>query len=178
MNPYHRAPIMPVVSLPQTIDPFKWADRATQVVADVPLVQFTRLAADLVNTNGSVQVNCRFERDAQKMAFLRGDVATTVTLICQRCLETMELPLQVTIDLALVYDEDHAKKLSEDTDYLVVVEQEVVLAEIIEDELLLNIPFTPMHEACDALPYQAEIEGDVPAPVKENPFQVLTTLKK
>ena len=76
MNPYHRAPIMPVVSLPQTIDPFKWADRATQVVADVPLVQFTRLAADLVNTNGSVQVNCRFERDAQKMAFLRGDVAT------------------------------------------------------------------------------------------------------
>ena len=112
---------MPVVSLPPTIDPFKWADRATQVVADVPLVQFTRLAADLVHTNGSVQVNCRFERDAQKMAFLRGDVATTVALTCQRCLETMELPLQVTIDLALVYDEDHAKKLPEDADYLVKV---------------------------------------------------------
>ncbi len=178
MNPYHRAPIMPVVSLPQTIDPFKWADRATQVVADVPLAQFTRLAADLVHTNGSVQVDCRFERNAQKMAFLRGTVATTVTLICQRCLEAMELPLQITIDLALVYDEDHAKKLSEDTDYLVVAEQGVVLAEIIEDELLLNVPFTPMHEACDALPYQAEVEVEEAAPVKENPFQVLAALKK
>lgn len=177
MNPYYRAPIMPVTSLPSAIEPFKWADRATHVVVDVPLAQFTRLAADLVHTNGTVQVDCRFERDAQKMAFLRGDIATTVALTCQRCLETMELPLQITIDLALVYDEDHAKKLSEESDYLVVPEQGVVLAEIIEDELLLNVPFTPMHEACDALPYQADIE-EVAAPVKENPFQVLAALKK
>lgn len=168
---------MPVVSLPAAIEPFKWADRATQVVVDVPLAQFTRLAADLVHTNGSVQVNCRFERDAQRMAFLRGEIATVVTLTCQRCLEAMELPVQTTIDLALVYDEEHAEKLAEDVDYLVVPEQGVVLAEIIEDELLLNIPFTPMHDDCDGLAYE-QSDDIAEQPVKENPFQVLAALKK
>ena len=167
---------MPVVSLPAAIEPFKWADRATQVVVDVPLAQFTRLAADLVHTNGSVQVNCRFERDAQRMAFLRGEASTEVTLICQRCLEPMQLPVQTVFDLALVYDEDHAKKLAEDVDYLVVAEQGLILAEIIEDELLLNVPFTPMHDECDGLVYQQTEE--IAQPVKENPFQVLAALKK
>ncbi|PTQ89377.1 YceD family protein [Agitococcus lubricus] len=175
MNPYHRAPIMPVVSLPAAVEPFKWADRATQVVADVPLAKFTRLAADLVTTEGSVQVNCRFERNAQRIAFLRGDLATNVSLTCQRCLEPMNLSIQTTIDLALVHDEDEADKLPEDADYIVVAEQDVALAEIIEDELLLNVPYTPMHDHCESLQYK---QVDVAAPVKENPFQVLAALKK
>ena len=48
-------------------------------------------------------------------------------------------------------------------------------AEIIEDELLLNVPYTPMHEDCDALSYKQIEEA---APVKENPFQALAALKK
>ena len=175
INPYYRAPIMPVVSLPAAIEPFKWADRATHVVVDVPLAQFTRLTADVVNTNGSVKIDCRFERNAQRRAYLRGEASTVITLTCQRCLEAMQLPIQTTIDLALVHDEDEAEKLPEDADYLVLPEQGVVLAEIIEDELLLNVPYTPMHEDCDALSYK---QIDEAAPVKENPFQVLAALKK
>mgnify|MGYP000051729119 FL=1 len=132
---------------------------------------------DLVHTNGSVHVNCRFERDAQRRAFLRGDIATVVTLTCQRCLETMELSVQATIDLALVYDEEHAEKLAEDVDYLVAPEQGLVLAEVIEDELLLNIPFTPMHDDCEPIAF-AQPDEPVEQPVKENPFQVLAALKK
>lgn len=64
-----------------------------------------------------------------------------VALICQRCLEPMELLVHATIDLALLHKEEHAERLPEDADYLVVEEQDVVLAEIIEDELLLNISF-------------------------------------
>nr|MBP8020727.1 hypothetical protein [Agitococcus sp.] len=62
---------------------------------------------------------------------------------------------------------------------LVVEEQDVVLAEIIEDELLLNIPFTPMHDDCDSLSFeQPEEETVAIEPVKENPFLVLAALKK
>jgi hypothetical protein len=67
--PYHHAPIMSVTSLPAAIEPFKWADRTTQVVVDVPLAKFSRLAADLVHTNGTVKLDCRFERDAQHGLF-------------------------------------------------------------------------------------------------------------
>lgn len=166
---------MPIVSLPTAIEPFKWADRAAHVVVDVPLAQFTRLAADLVDTNGSVHIDCRFERNAQRRAYLRGEVSTVITLTCQRCLEAMPLAIQATIDLALVHDEDEAEKLLEDADYLVLPEQGVVLADIIEDELLLNVPYTPVHDDCHALSYKQE---DVAAPIKENPFQALAALKK
>jgi uncharacterized protein len=166
---------MPVVTLPTAIEPFKWADRATHVVVDVPLAQFTRLATDLVNTNGSVHIDCHFERNAQRRAYLRGEVKTVIHLTCQRCLEVMQLPIQTTLNLALVHDEDEAEKLPEEADYLVLPEQGVVLAEIIEDELLLNVPYTPMHEDCDALSYK---QADVAAPIKENPFQALAALKK
>jgi len=170
---------MSVTSLPAAIEPFKWADRTTQVVVDVPLVKFSRLTTDLVHTNGSVKLNCQFERDAQHVAYLRGEASTVVTLICQRCLEPMELLVHATIDLALLHKEEHAERLPEDADYLVVEEQDVVLAEIIEDELLLNIPFTPMHDDCDSLSFeQPEEETVAIEPVKENPFLVLAALKK
>jgi hypothetical protein len=77
-----------------------------------------------------------------------------------------------------VHKEEHAERLPEDADYLVVEEQDVVLAEIIEDELLLNIPFTPMHDDCDSLPFEQPEEETAPEPVKENPFLVLAALKK
>ena len=170
---------MSVTSLPAAIEPFKWADRTTQVVVDVPLAKFSRLAADLVHTNGTVKLDCRFERDTQHVAYLRGEASTVVTLICQRCLEPMELLVHATIDLALLHKEEHAERLPEDADYLVVEEQDVVLAEIIEDELLLNIPFTPMHDDCDSLSFEQPEEQTVAIePVKENPFLVLAALKK
>jgi uncharacterized protein len=170
---------MSVISLPAAIEPFKWADRATQVVVDVPLAKFSRLAADLVHTNGSVKLDVRFERDAQRVAFLRGEASTVVTMICQRCLETMELPVSASIDLALLHKEEHSERLPDDVDYIVVAEQDVVLAEIIEDELLLNVPFTPMHDDCESLAFeQPEEETTIAPPVKENPFQVLAALKK
>jgi len=80
------------------------------------------------------------------------------------------------VELALMHDEDDAERLSDDKDYLVVPEQGLVLADILEDELLLAIPYIPSHESCE-LEYRNP-EEPVGEPRRENPFQVLTALKK
>lgn len=167
---------MPVLSLPTAIEPYKWADRAAHVEADVPLASFPRLCEGLTQTEGVVRVRCRFERDAQHVAWLRGELETAVTLTCQRCMEDMVLPVAVTVELALVHDEDYAERLADDADYLVAPEQGLVLADILEDELLLAIPYIPAHEDCDLGVRSVEA---APAEVhRENPFQVLAALKK
>ena len=169
---------MPVPYLPAAIEPFKWADRAAQVVADVPLASFPRLCEGLNDHEGIVQVRCRLEREAEvrHVAWLRGTLETVVTLTCQRCLEPLALPVSVTVDLALVHDEEDAERLSDDTDYLVVAEQGLVLAEILEDELLLAIPFIPAHESCELKVRTVEVSGEDSR--RENPFQVLAALNK
>lgn len=167
---------MPVLSLPAAIEPFKWADRAAHVEADVPLATFLRLSEGLVRREGVVKVRCRFERDAQHVAWLRGELEAELTLTCQRCLEPLVLPVAVSVDLALVQDEEYAERLSDDADYLVVPEQGLVLAEILEDELLLAVPYIPMHDACE--PGYRSPDHPVTETRRENPFQVLAALKK
>jgi uncharacterized metal-binding protein YceD (DUF177 family) len=83
------------------------------------------------------------------LLYLRGEASTVVNADLSALLRADGIPVHAIIDLALLHKEEHSERLPEDTDYLVVEEQDVVLAEIIEDELLLNIPFTPMHDDCD-----------------------------
>jgi uncharacterized metal-binding protein YceD (DUF177 family) len=52
----------------------------------------------------------------------------------------------------------------------------LILAEILEDELLLAIPYIPAHESCE-LEYRNP-EEPVGETRRENPFQVLAALKK
>ncbi|WP_165391507.1 YceD family protein [Fluviicoccus keumensis] len=146
------------------------------MAGDVPLASFPRLCEGLADQAGTVQVDCRFERDAQRVPWLRGTLTTSVTLTCQRCLKPMALPVSVEVELALVHDEEDAERLSDDADYLVVSEQGLILAEILEDELLLAIPYIPSHESCE-LEYRNP-EEPVGETRRENPFQVLAALKK
>lgn len=168
---------MPANSLPPVIEPVKWADRATPIVADVPLAKFARLAAEAVQVGDSVvHVDCRLERDRQRMVWLRGAVSAEVLVTCQRCLEPVQLPLSVELALALLPDEAAAERLPDDADYI-VVEEQISITDILEDELLLTIPYIPMHDDCDSVAYR-QPQADATGSRKENPFQVLAALKK
>ncbi len=72
-----------------------------------------------------------------------------------------------------------AEFLSQAYDPLVTNGQPVVLKQMIEDELVLNLPFVVMHERneCSATAY-VKLDDQVNAePEKENPFQILQSLK-
>lgn len=165
-------------TLPQYINAPKWADREATIHQVFPLAAFPRLCEGAASDEGGVQVDCRVYRDAQGLIRLEGRLETTVLLTCQRCLEPVAKAIGADVQLCLLRDEDEAAALPEDADYLVLDEEgRVALADALEDELILSLPLVASHDDCE--PYAAANDDDAEAatPARENPFQVLASLK-
>lgn len=164
------------VALPQHIDVQKWADRDAVINQIYPLSGFVRLTQGAVDAQGEVAVNVRLHRDAQGLFMLEGRMAATVNLTCQRCLEPVATGIDVELQLWLLRDEGQADLLPDDADYLALDEDGgLALADALEDELILALPLVPAHEDCEAFPVDNPEEAE--APKRENPFQVLASLK-
>lgn len=106
--------------------------------------------------------------------------ATSVEMTCQRCLELSVHELAVDTQIRFVATEAEAEALDPDSDEdLLSMEHPLNLRELIEDELLLELPLVPMHDECPLhLPSsvgEEEIVGEVE---KANPFAMLAQLKK
>ncbi|MDQ2694556.1 MAG: YceD family protein, partial [Pseudomonadota bacterium] len=89
-------------------------------------------------------------------------------------LEPFGLPLQVDLCLGLVRSESQAAGLSDAYEPLLTAADSITVSELVEDELILALPFAPRHPdaACAAA-------GQDVAPAKRDkphPFAVLSTL--
>ena len=146
----------------------------------------SRFAAATENDEAAVQVDFQLGLDEQRRYQLVGKVSCETSVICQRCLDTMPLQLDCDVNIIVVYDDIQAKQLPKAIEPLVVSDGELVdLNEIVEDELLLNMPFTSFHdnENCYAKSQQfLDPNASEPEPEqadeKDNPFSVLQALKK
>ncbi len=166
-------------TLPSQIEPGKWADREALLATSVPLRRFARLLEGALGSEGEVAVDCRFVRDARGLPHLTGNLRTTLRLSCQRCLEPADVVIDTAVDVFLLADEAYAERLSEEEDYVVFEDGQLDLPGLLEDELILALPLVARHEDCE--PQVALTESpldDAPVAKKENPFQVLASLKR
>lgn len=173
---------MSVGTLPKHIDVQKWADREAVIEKVYPLSSFPRLQESVADEDGEVAVNVRIHRDAQGYFRIEGRLAAMVKLACQRCLEPLAEQIGLDLQMWLLRDEGQADQLPEDADYLVLDEEGgLALADALEDELILSLPPFPAHQSCDAYPVaaatDADADADAEAPARQNPFQVLASLK-
>lgn len=161
-----------------------FAQSGASLDGHAPVRQFERLAADCVGeattpvrwaargftekvTGGAEEVWLHLQADAQ------------VPLTCQRCLKPVLVDLEVDRDFRFVPDEDTA--LAEDDtseEDLLVLSAEFDLLALVEDELLMDLPLVPMHEACESehVPTSSGSD-DAVLSEKPNPFAVLAALK-
>ncbi len=169
---------MSEATLPHLIEPGKWADREALLDAVVPLRRFARLLEGALGHEGDVSVKLRFVRDARGLPHLAGQLGTVLRLTCQCCLDAVTVPVAADVDVYLLSDEAYADRLSEDEDYVVFSDGHLDFPELLEDELILALPLVARHEDCEPQAIFSEPEEVVAAPVKkENPFQVLASLK-
>ena len=85
-----------------------------------------------------------------------------------------EVQLDVELHLALVKDDAQADALPDGVDAALSIDGHVSPRDLVEDELILALPFAPLHEvdACSVRP------AETPATEKQNPFAILRQLKK
>lgn len=99
---------------------------------------------------------------------------------CQRCLHTVDVPLETDRWFRFVADEATAEALDDDSEEdLLAISREFSLRELIEDELLMALPAVPMHEQCPAhVPMSAIDEAFEHAEAERpNPFAALAALR-
>lgn len=162
-----------------TIDPIQLADKGASVAGELPLKGMPRLIEMCWDDQGSVNVDLQFIRDpGDGLRAMRGRIVARVGLTCQRCMERLDIELSAEPHLLLLKPGER-NDLVERGDAL-VIEHPVKLSDLVEDELLLEVPMVPMHSADQCRPKSvtaatpgAEKKKDTEA----NPFSVLERLK-
>lgn len=132
------------------IDGFEFASTGAVREGIWPVGDFPRLHDMVASNAGEVAYEVRGMRDERGRPALRVNVRGTLALRCQRCLEPMafEVKADATLVLAATIDEIHAEPADVHAPDRVVGGPEMPLRDLIEDELILAIPYAPRHERC------------------------------
>jgi uncharacterized protein len=152
------------------IDSIDFARNGRELHGEIPIVDLPRLSDMLANSAGTLSYRVRGSQRDDRHS-LEIVLQGTCNLRCQRCLGEFSYPLELTAHLRLLPADKLEQMDADDEDAIEATSQLDVLA-LIEDEVLLALPFAPKHpqEACSA-------------PLKDlqqsaNPFSVLAVLKK
>lgn len=146
--------------LPVRSNPWGLCDSDKCFDGRLPLARFARLKPFLISTEGEAVFTLRFGRHG-KQHWLHGHIGTDLELICQRCLEALLVRVEKEFHLVLVSSHYEMALLPNNMDPLLVELDELIsLQELIEDELLLSIPQSPMHEESECgIEYDAQPAG-------------------
>lgn len=171
---------------PQHLDVAAFAQAQQILEGQTPVAAYPRFAEEVQGDLASQSVAWHAQGQWQAQtggaghAWLALEVHAQATLTCQRCLQPVDMPLQVQRDFRFVKDEATAQSEDEDSEEdLLVMSRDFDLQALIEDELLMALPLVPHHAVCpQPLTFDdGAVEIDA-APEKPNPFAALAQLRK
>ena len=131
--------------------------------------------ADAAETPGKISIHFEFVRNEYDIPMMVGRLQTSLLLECQRCLEPLNLPIELDFRLMVDASDELVRDSSVDTVYS--DEGYIDINEVVEDELILAIPLVAMHENRSCNEHWQAAENETGAAARENPFAVLQQLK-
>lgn len=111
--------------------------------------------------------------------WLHLQAAAALSLVCQRCLAPVEVPVTVDRAFRFVPDEQTAAAQDDQSEEdLLALSSAFDLLELIEDELLMELPVAPRHDVCPVpVPMTAaDPQFEQQAEPAEHPFALLRKL--
>ncbi|HZY20308.1 MAG TPA: DUF177 domain-containing protein [Ramlibacter sp.] len=170
---------------PTRLDVRAFAEDAAQLSGTARVGDFKRLAAEAAGQGNDrpVQWSAQGEMlnprhvQPQVWVHLRADAVLPMT--CQRCLEPVDVALQVDRPFRFVADEETAAAEDDEAEEdLLAISRAFDLLQLIEDELLMEVPVVPRHEVCPAPVQLSAADPDFEeASAPENPFARLKDLR-
>jgi uncharacterized protein len=171
---------------PHRLDVRRFAEEGAELQENEKLQAFPRLLAETAEGDPALPVDWSARGELlnpmhhQPQVWVHLEANATLPLVCQRCLQPVDLPLAVDRSFRFVADE--ATAAAEDDaaeEDLLALSRSFDLHELVEDELLMEVPVAPRHEACpDPVKMSAEDPGfEAASAEKEHPFAVLGKLK-
>ncbi len=128
--------------------------RQGELSGELTLDKMPRLVGLLQSAEGSVRASLRFRQRGDGGLALTLEYEATVQLLCQRCLEPYGERIANRVELALVEEGAAAGSLPKGCEPVELDQGRLLPASLIEDELIVSIPFAPKHgrvEDCGSL---------------------------
>jgi uncharacterized protein len=146
------------------IDGFEFAGAGSSLRGNWSAAEFPRLRELLHDDAGSVEYELRGVRDELDRHSLELQVAARLRLTCKRCLEAVgvESREDVTLWLARSQSELDAQPLTAHGPDAVVASKDMAVRDLVEDQLLLALPYAPQHENCSARGRAAPVGRQTP----------------
>lgn len=165
--------------LPNKVDPRKLAERNVRITGNADLIGMPTLCQSLIGTEGVVNVDLQFAvaTEGKRIRTITGSATGHVYMTCQRCLDPVEVTVEVDFNLGLAVSEEAAKQLPRTYDPLIIGEEEIELLSVVEEELILSLPHDAYHEDCTIKTSYGEAGAVTENNDKPNPFSVLAQLK-
>jgi uncharacterized protein len=143
---------------PATFDAYRLAREGGVLEGTLDVLASDRLADRVAEPEDDTAVSVVAWRvagttDSVGRPALEIDLDGQVPVICQRCLSPFAFPVSQRTVAVLAKSEEEADALDAQSDgEVLVADHPLVAAELVEDELLLTLPYAPMHEpgACEA----------------------------
>lgn len=174
------------------LDMRAFAQASASLQDEAPLSAFPRLHAEAAHDEAATPTPVRWQASGEMRTAVTGGAPDVwlhllanahVPLTCQRCLAPVDTPLIVDRWFRFVADEAAAEAQDDDSEEdLLALEPKPNLHEVLEDELLMELPLVPMHDTCPVPVSLRSVESpgaqEEPATPRKNPFAELAKLKK
>ncbi len=162
--------------LSQLINPLRLAKSREQIKGNLQLASLGRLKGILLENTGKLEYSLSFDFDESGTCIVESVIDSELILECQRCLKPVAIEIHKVSLLGVIKDKDEIDALAKEYEPLQLDEETISVEELLEDELLLSIPLSPLHaeNECSG----KEILDQVNADAKPQPFAVLASLKK
>ncbi len=158
-------------------DAFRLAARGEAVAGEMDARTLSRLVERLASTDRPAIVVWKIEggRDGRERPMLTLTVDGSLSLACQRCLQPYDVAIAQRSELLLAREEDELALLDAEEREVVLAATPLDAMTLVEDELLLSLPFAPMHPEglCPTMPGRVQA-----APDNVSPFARLAAIKK
>lgn len=166
--------------LPIQIDPLDLGKQQIRLNGTYSVSEMPRLVEMALPDSEAVSFSLDFKLDSdRRTAVLSGSISAALNIKCERCLQPFRLAMEVSPRIIFRRGGGlAAAEAEEDERDLIEIDGPVVLRDLVEDEILLNLPMMPMHDRdlCSASRY---LENTGMSDKKaDSPFAQLAELKK
>ena len=155
----------------------------SRAISGLPVQRWIRTLEDIkLDGQGVVWFEFRGQSQTGRRDSVWLKVQSALTLSCQRCMQSMRFQVdeQVTFELFETQAQfelaDSDEQLEPDMPEPLLVNGPVSLVSLIEDQIILALPYVPKHMQCEGdQPFGARAQTETK---RESPFRMLEKLKQ
>ncbi|MES2786977.1 MAG: YceD family protein [Pseudomonadota bacterium] len=168
------------------LDVKSFAQDAASLQGEIPVPDFARIFAETQGRAADSTVVWSAEGELRNAGHVNPQVwlhlkaSAELPLTCQRCMGPVNVPVDVNRSFRFVSDEETAAAQDDESEEdVLALSRTFDLVELIEDEILMDLPLAPFHVTCPESVQLSAVDEDFDgaAKGKANPFAVLQGLK-